>query len=99
MNGKRHDNPLSDLTIHGEHPFPTEIEELLLRVDALGRGPNRWPLGENWPFSLKEFEWAEGKNLEEARHLLQHFIKMLEVGRGDEIMINPLTGLPLAGSK
>jgi hypothetical protein len=93
-NGTRGDNPLSDLTIHGQHPFPEEIEELLLRIDALGRRPRRWPLGENWPFSSKEFEWAKGNDLEEARELLQHFISMLEAGRGDEVMVDPFTQKP-----
>lgn len=94
MNGKHGDNPLSDLTIHGKHPFPAEIERMLLRIDELGRRPNRWPLGENWPFSLREFEWAEGKNLDEARELLGHFISMLESERGDEVMFDPLTQKP-----
>lgn len=95
-NGTHGDNPLSDLTIHGDHPFPPDIEELLFRIDALGRRPGRWPLGENWPFSLREFEWAKGNDLEEARELLQYFISMLESGRGDEIMIDPYTRKPFS---
>ena len=87
MNGKYGDNPLSDLTIHGQHPFPPDIEELLLRIDELGRGPGRWPLGENWPFSLKEMEWAEGNNLDEARQLLGHFITMLEEGAATRLWL------------
>jgi len=47
-NGTHGDNPLSDLTIHGDHPFPSEIESLLLRIDKLGRELGRWPLGANW---------------------------------------------------
>jgi len=93
-NGKLHDNPLSDLTIHGKHPFPAEIEVMLLRIDELGRGPERWPIGQNWPFSMKEFDWAEGKDLENAEALLKNFIEMLEAGRGDEIMVDPLTQRP-----
>lgn len=99
MNGKKGDNPLGDLTTHGNHPFPDEIEGLLLKIDRLGRGPNRWPLGENWPFSLKEFDWAEGKHLDEATELLTRFITMLEEGRGDEIMVNPLTQRPFIDSQ
>jgi hypothetical protein len=26
-NGKHGDNPLSDLTIHGQHPFPSDIDK------------------------------------------------------------------------
>jgi hypothetical protein len=95
-NGRPGDNPLTDLTIHGAHPFPQDIEEMLLTVDTLGRRPGRWPLGENWPFSPKEFDWEQGKNLEEARRLLTHLIAMLESGRGDEVLLNPLSGKPFA---
>lgn len=97
-NGKPHDNPLSDLTIHGKHPFPPDIEALLLRIDELGRKPDRWPLGANWPFSVLEFDWEQGKGLDEARELLRHFIAMLEAGRGDEIMHDPLTQKPFLSS-
>jgi len=50
-NGKPHANPLTDMIIHGMHPFPPDIENLLLRIDELGRRSDRWPLGENWPYS------------------------------------------------
>ena len=97
-NGKPGDSPLSDLAVHGAHPFPDEIEELLLRVDGLGRRPDRWPLGENWPFYPRELEWAAGRNLDEAHELLTHLIEMLEVGRGDEVLVDPVTRRPLANS-
>jgi hypothetical protein len=95
-NGKHGDNPLSDMTIHGAHPFPPDIEEMLLRIDALGRRPGRWPLGENWPFSPREFEWERGKNLDGARRDLARLIAMLEAGRGDEVLIEPQTGKPFS---
>jgi hypothetical protein len=93
-NGRPGDNPLSDLTAHGAHPFPRDIEVMLLRIDALGRSSNRWPLGENWPFSPREFDWEQGRDLEGARQVLSHLIEMLEAGRGDEVLVNPLTGKP-----
>ena len=93
-NGKTGDNPLSDLTTHGLHPFPSDVEELLLRIDSIGRGPGRWPLGENWPYSPQEFEWEKGKNLDQARKVLQDLLLMLEAGRGDEILVNPRTQKP-----
>lgn len=93
-NGKHGDSPLSDLTIHGAHPFPEDIERLLRRIDELGRAPDRWPLGQNWPFAGREFDWARGENLDGARRDLQHLIAMLEAGRGDEILHDPLTGKP-----
>lgn len=92
--GRPGDSPLSDMTIHGAHPFPGEIEVLLLRVDALGRRPDRWPLGENWPFSPREFSWERGEDLDEARALLTNLIELLEAGRGDEVLRNPRTGKP-----
>jgi hypothetical protein len=93
-NGKLGDNPLSDMTIHGAHSFPREIEELLHRVDALGKRSGRWALGENWPFSPRELDWAQGRNLDEARELLSNLIELLEEGRGDEILLNPMTRKP-----
>jgi hypothetical protein len=95
-NGKRGDNPLSDLVVHGVHSFPREIEDLLLRIQALGRKPGRWPLGENWPFSPREFGWARGQDLDGARRDLARLIAILEQDRGDEILINPKTGTPFS---
>jgi hypothetical protein len=96
-NGKHGDNPLSDLTIHGTHSFPPDIEKMLLRIDELGRRPGRWPLGENWPFSPREFDWERGHGLDEGRKLLSHLITLLEAGRGDEVLLDPRTGRPFVG--
>ena len=93
-NRKHGDNPLSDLTIYGLHPFPSDIEAMLLRIDALGRGDRRWPLGENWPFSPREFDWERSKYVDGARRDFTDFIAKLEAGQGDEIMIDPLTRKP-----
>jgi hypothetical protein len=98
-NGKYGDNPLSDFALHGAHCFPAEIEELLRRIDAVGRAAGRWPLGENWPYGTREFDWAQGRDLERARHELQHLLDMLEAGRGDEVLLDPRTGKPLAAPR
>ncbi|HLH54358.1 MAG TPA: hypothetical protein VKY92_12160 [Verrucomicrobiae bacterium] len=94
-NGKPGDNPLTDFIAHGQQPFPPDIAVMLHKIDRLGRKPGRWPLGENWPFSPREFDWVEGKDLDGARRDLAHLISMLEAGRGDEVLIHPLTRLPL----
>ena len=97
-NGKPSDSPLTDLMVHGAHPFPPDIEEMLIKIDALGRQYGMWALGENWPFSPKEFEWERGENPDEARELLAHLLEMLAAGRGDEILVSPLTQRPLKES-
>jgi hypothetical protein len=61
VNGKPGDNPLTDLTLYGKHPFPPDVEEMLLRIDELGRAAGYWPLGENSPFLGTEFAWERGK--------------------------------------
>jgi hypothetical protein len=95
-NGKHGDNPLSDFIIHGQRCFPTDIEELLRRINNVGRAVGRWPLGENWPYSPREFDWAAGHDLPAARRDLQHLFDVFEQGRGDEILLDPRTGKPFA---
>lgn len=94
VNGSPGENPLTDLMLHGRHPFPQDIEEMLLKVDALGRREGKHALGENWPFTPDEFDWEKGLNLDEAREVLLHVIAMLEAGRGDEVFIDPRTQKP-----
>jgi len=95
-NGKIGDNPLSDLSIHGVHRFPEDIVDLLLKIQAAGRRDGRWPLGENWPFSPREFDWQLGKDLDGARRDLTLMLNLIETGRGDDILIDSKTGRPFA---
>ena len=67
---------------------------MLLGIDDLGQRAGRWPLGENWPFSPREFDWQQGKDLDDGRRLLTHLLAMLEAGRGDETLLNPRTRKP-----
>jgi len=80
-NGKPGDHPLTDFVVHGMHPFPPDIEEMLRRIDVLGRAAGRWPLGEKFAI----FDAG-------ARRDLAHLISMLEAGRGDEVLVDPRTG-------
>lgn len=98
-NGKAGDGPLTDFVLHGSHPFPADIEDLLRRIETLGRAAGRWPLGENWPFSTRDFDWATGRDLDGARGDLRHLFEMLEKGRGDEVLLDPRTRRPLEPSK
>ena len=93
-NGKPGDNPLTDMILHGAHPFPKDIEATLREIDSLGRAYGRWPLGENWPYSPHELEWERGRNLDEGRRMLSHLLAMLRAGRGDEVLVNAVTGKP-----
>ena len=99
MNGKLHDNPLTDLTLYGLHPFPEDIEEMLLRIDELGRAAGYWPLGENSPFGGREFDWESGVELEGARGEIRRVLDMPEAGRGAEVLLDPLTRRPLADTR
>jgi len=68
---------------------------MLRKIEALGRRPGCFPLGLNWSFSPREFDCEEGKDLEGARRDLAYLISMLEAGRGDQILIRPVTRQPL----
>lgn len=95
MNGKPGDNPLSDMISHGAHPFPDDIEKMLLEIDAIGREQGWWPLGENWPYSPDEFAWERGEDLDRARSLLSHLLEMMQAGRGEMVLHDPLTRRPI----
>jgi hypothetical protein len=77
-NGKPHDNPLSDLLIHGWHPFPLDIEAMILEIVKLDSPQALNDLG------MKVFDWEEGKNLDEARALLGKKLETLRRKRSSE---------------
>ncbi len=66
-NGKIGDNPLSDMIIHGKHPFPADIENMLLKLRAIN--PELLSNLDDEPF-----DWAEGKNLDEGREMLREML-------------------------
>jgi hypothetical protein len=69
-NGKPGDHPVTDLIVHGAHPFPGDIEAMMRELHRID------------PAALLEFgaeplEWARRKHLDSARkklsfHLVKH---------------------------
>lgn len=70
-NGKAGDNPITDLTIHSQHPFPKDIEEMILQLLRV----NPTALDDT---GFQPFDWERGKNLDGARKLLKK--KLIENG-------------------
>lgn len=66
-NGKIGDNPLSDMIIHGKHPFPADIEIMLRKLRAIN--PELLGNLDNEPF-----DWVEGKNLDAGRELFKEML-------------------------
>jgi hypothetical protein len=89
------DNPLTDMFHWGKHPFPPDIEDLLQKIAAIGKSGGRVPTGQNWPYAGREWGWAAGRDLEGARRDLRHLLTMIEAGRGDEVLVDPITRKPL----
>ena len=78
-NGRPGDHPLTDLLVHGMHPFPVEIENLLLQVLAIDP---IFPDGQR-PY-LKQVEWWDrindwqhGRNIEDGRRDLEALLAEL----------------------
>lgn len=62
-NGKPHDHPVTDTVIHGLHPFPPDVEDLVRQVHA--RNPGVFD-----DLGLAPFGWEKGNHLAAARVLL-----------------------------
>ena len=67
-NGKHGDNPLTDMFVHGRHPFPPDIEDLLRELRSLGHLHLD-------ALSWAPFDWEAGRFHEEARRLLRGLIE------------------------
>lgn len=55
-NGKIHDHPITDLLVHGLHPFPAEMEALIRKIHAVNPS-SLLSLG------MEPFDWEQGLNL------------------------------------
>ena len=80
-NGKPGDGPLSDMLLHGLHPFPPDMENLLREI--LDLDPD-FPDGKRYyvdqlRWGQRFFDWEAGKNLDEGRDSMR---KILEELRG-----------------
>jgi len=90
------DNPLTDMFAWGKHPFPPDIEELLRKLDTLSTSPGgRVPIWQNWTYRGREWGWASGRALDGARRDLRHLLTIIEAGREDEVLVDPITRKPL----
>jgi hypothetical protein len=63
MNGKRGDNPISDMMIYGTHPFPEDMEVTIRLIHSI----NPELLDE---LGWEPFEWAKGKRPDQGREML-----------------------------
>lgn len=68
-NGRPGDNPLSDLMLHGQHPFPADIEAMLRRLYALDPKLLR-------QFDGVVFDWERGQGLAEGRQALRALLTL-----------------------
>ena len=67
-NGKAHDNPISDIIIHGMHPYPPDLEALVLHLHKMN------PMIFN-DLEWTPFQWEKGQYIEEAKILLEKLIE------------------------
>lgn len=67
-NGKPGDHPRTDLLVHGTHPFPADIEDMILRIHAADPRLLTRIGDQDW------FDWEKGRNLEHGRTLLEQLL-------------------------
>jgi hypothetical protein len=66
--GSLGDHPLTDLLVHGQHPFPSDIEALILRLrDVSPRYLDQIEL-------IEFLDWASNKKLDAGRNHLNELL-------------------------
>jgi hypothetical protein len=65
-NGRQGDHPITDMLHYGEHPFPSDIEDMLRKLHAIDP---MLILGSD--LSWEPFDWQKGRNLEAGRKQLK----------------------------
>jgi hypothetical protein len=78
-NGKPGDHPLTDMLLHGAHPFPADMEAMLREILALDPG---FPDGQRryvdqLAWNQRLCDWEAGKNLDEGRAAMAAVLKEL----------------------
>lgn len=78
-NGKLGDHPLTDMLVHGLHPFPADIEALLREILRLQpQFPDgRRPYLEQLEWEKRFWAWARGDRLDEDHAELARELKVL----------------------
>ncbi len=66
-NGKIHDHPITDLLVHGLHPFPAEMEALIRKIHAVNPS-SLLSLG------MEPFDWEQDLNLEQGMEKLRSIL-------------------------
>lgn len=77
-NGKLGDHPLTDWKVHGRHPFPADIEEMLDEAERIA--PNwqdRLPHPEGVDWDRRFWDWAAGKHIDDGRKKLRALVEHL----------------------
>ncbi|HEY5668818.1 MAG TPA: hypothetical protein VIS10_02395 [Anaerolineales bacterium] len=67
-NGKIHDHPITDLLVHGLHPFPAEMEALIRKIHAVNPS-SLLSLG------MEPFDWEQDLNLEQGMEKLRSILE------------------------
>ena len=79
-NGREGDHPLTDMRIHGRHPFPAEIEALLRAILALDpdffNGSRPYEQQNEW--DERFFRWADRRDVPEGIVALQSVLAQLK---------------------
>ncbi len=79
-NGKPGDHPITDMMVHGKHPFPPEIEELVRQLHEIT--PHWYESGnraEVDAWNKRFFEWERGEAIAEGLAVLRAKLTELNV--------------------
>jgi hypothetical protein len=81
-NGKPGDHPLTDMLVHGMHPFPMDMESLLREILAIDPAfpDGLRPYVKQVEWDRRFSDWERGLNLDEGRRELQAVLVELRKG-------------------